>query len=193
MSQTRSVFPQLSLILLGLTHLYAQQEVKPMALDDLVLGMPRDLVLAGLKASGYSTSEEVTGSDFWAVLSGDRYSGEIGFKGGKLRVAFKRLWTQGDPDPILADRLFQVLFSQSSRSNLQENEDGTLSRVRDGSINFEIAEDTTFGHLQRQIKFLAGGSLFVLSVTDLPPTPRYLALDKSILSNWQPDTKSQRK
>lgn len=54
-----------------------------MALDDLVLGMPRDLVLAGLKASGYSTSEEVTGSDFWAVLSGDRYSDEIGFKGGK--------------------------------------------------------------------------------------------------------------
>ena len=43
MSQTRSVFPQLSLILLGLTHLYAQQEVKPMALDDLAVGMPRDL------------------------------------------------------------------------------------------------------------------------------------------------------
>ena len=63
-------------------------------------------------------------------------------------------------------------------AKLVSRAESTLSRVRDGSINFEIAEDTTFGHLQQQIKFLAGGSLFVLSVTDLPPTPRYLALDQ---------------
>ncbi len=138
--------------------------------SDLEFGMPQESVLANLRTT-YRLEHETPASgkdddaDAWAVWLEARFVGELFFGHGKLRLATKRIWSPGDGDPTLIERLFTSVFDNSEQSSIEEQPGGQLSRTRDIPATLESSEMSIGKFKMRTLKMIFHGKQFNLSVT----------------------------
>jgi hypothetical protein len=161
------------------------------SIEDLELGMPRDLVLASLLGQ-YRLEEEVKGSDAWDVFSGDAHAGELLFRDGTLAAAGIMLNSPSHCDSDTIDRLFEAIYDNSGRSSIEEGSAGTLTRTRSAAVLVE-SQELTIGRLQsRTLKFAIGQKkLYILSVTTQPEGSRDVTLMEGIVKKWQGKVKQK--
>lgn len=160
------------------------------SIHDLELGMPRDMVLAGL-AAGYTLKEathapsDAKDVDLWSVLSGNAWTGEVWFKAGKLDAASIILYDGGGDEPELVNRLFQAIYDQSGQSMIEEKP-GELWRTRQAHVAVESTEEMYGDKAKfRTLKFVIGQKQFNLSVDTKLEGGRYVTFREVILKRWQ--------
>jgi hypothetical protein len=165
-------------------------------MDDLELGMPRDMVLAGLTAN-YKLKEVTSPPrdpkdlDVWQVFrSGNVYVGDVFFREGKLELASIVLYDSeaGADESKMVNRLFQVIYDQSGKSSIEEEPGiGMLKRTRAAPVVVESTEETLGDKLKiRTLRFIVGQKQFNLSVsTKVEGEGRFVELTEVIKKRWQ--------
>jgi len=188
-----AVLPLLCLVLAAIafpqqpSRLSAQQRAKPIRdISDVESGMPIDYVLASLQKIYKLRDELPLGlasgpTRGWEVWSDDHYVGELVFRDGKLVVATKRIWSTGQGEFELVNRIFTSIYDNSGQSKIEEGPGGDITRTRDRAAILE-SQEMTFGKLRtRTLKILLGGKQFYLSLTTNPDGSQHVTLDEGLL------------